>query len=114
MLASNLVGYSCDNHDDGGLGGGSALVFSSSAATGSAVGESSGPICAIEGGLVKLRALGKDLPSIEYDQSKAVHHELVVAHVKATLKELEDTPFNGGHIGSKMKSQASIDEVSYQ
>lgn len=58
--------------------------------------------------MAKLRILRKDPPCIELDQSKAIQHKLVIAWVKAALKEIDEGPSSVGHIRSKAKSQSHV------
>lgn len=95
------------------------MVSTGSTGTSSTARERIGPNSAHDRDLVELRVLGKDLSCGELDWSKVVHHELVVARVKAALKEFDQGPSSVGHIGSKVEPRshagepgvASIDEA---
>lgn len=62
-----------------------------------------------DGDMVELRILRK-YPCVEPDQSKAIQHELVVARVKAALKEIDEEPSNVGCIGSKAIPRSHIEK----
>lgn len=46
-------------------------------------------------------------------KSKAIRHKLLVAQVKATLKEFGEGPSNVGHIGSKVKPRSHVREPGW-